>query len=410
MAGFNPGDILIDDITLISPRNGTWQMAPNFISADITETIFTPAVLAYIEVLDDKDKLGTLKLAGDEQVNFSFRKPNGQSASYQFHLNSVKDVGIQGAMKSKSYKLECITRESFHGQVNHVQRAYNTPISEMIKDIITKDVKGKVAPNGVEDTKGNRKFVVPNQPAYHWIDKMRGESVSSKNKGSNYMFWQTWRGFYYQSLEYMLQQSDVKTFKQENTIGSSMKKIVDTNILSWQVKQAMDAANRIHAGVMNHRICTYDPHTHKYVTQDIKPKQNELINLGVGLITTMESFLSIFSQGIQTHFRVNNPNQTVNQSKSHVPASIPYKQLNLAQMQEQSMHMTVIGDPLLEPGKTFTANVPKVTGTTGSNEAEAQMSGRWLISKVHHEIRHPDVRPRWVSNLECLKGAYQENV
>ena len=409
MAGFNPGDILIDDITLVSPRSGSWQIGRGFLSADITETIFTPAVLAYIEVLDDKDFLGKLKLAGDEQVNFSFRKPNGQAVTYNFHLNSVKDVGIQGAMKSKTYKLECITRESLHGQVNHVQDSFNTTIGDMVQQIIKKYIPSN-AQVFVEPTKGNRKFVVPNEPVYHWIDKMRNEAVSAKNKGSNFMFWQTWRGFYFQSLEYMLQQGDVKTFKQENTIGHSLSKIVDTNILAWEVKQNMDAVNRIHAGVMNQRITTYDPHTHKYVTHDFKPKQNELVNLGVGLITTLDTFINLFSKGTQTHFRVVDPNKAVKKDKSYVPGSIPYKQLNLAQMQEQAMHMTVIGDPLLEPGKTFVANVPKVTAMTGSNEAEPQMSGRWLISKVHHEIRRPDARPRWVTNLECIKGAYQEKV
>ena len=79
-------------------------------------------------------------------------------------------------------------------------------------------------------------------------------------------------------------------------------------------------------------------------------------------------------------------------------------------MQEQSLHMTVIGDPNLEPGKTIYNNVPRVTGVTGSNDAEPQASGRWLISKVTHEIRGPQARPRWVSNLECLKGAYEEKV
>ena len=409
MSGYNPGDILIDDLTVTSPRSGSWQAAPYFISAEITETIFTPVVLAYIEVLDDKDWLGQLKIAGDEMVTFTYRNPAGTVANYEFHLNSVKDIGIQGALKSKTYKLECVTREPMHAQVNYVQRSYNTTIGEMVADIIMQDFKSKKKVN-YEPTKGKRKFVVPNEPALQWVDKMKAEAVSEKNKGSNYMFWQTHRGFYFQSLEYMMQQRDVKTFKQENTIGSSMRKIVDTNILSWQVKQNMDASNRIHSGVMGHRVVTFDPHTHKYVSQDFKPKANELTGFGKGFITTLSSFLDIFAGGVQTHFRMVNPNVKIDVEKSHVPGTIPYKELNIAQMQEQSLHMTVIGDPNLEPGKTIRNNVPKIVGTTSSNQLDAQVSGRWLISKVTHEIRQPQARPRWVSNLECLKGTYEESV
>jgi hypothetical protein len=249
MAGFNPGDVFIDDITIVSPRTSSWNMARSFLSFEIFESIFAPAVMATIEVLDDRDYLGQLKIAGDEAVNFTYRVPNGKPVSYKFHLNSVKDVGYEGAMKSKIYKLECISREALTGQSNQVQKAYNTTIDQIVQDI-HKNFHNSNLPLFAEPTKGNRKFVVPNQPSLHAIEQLRKEAVSSKNKGSNFMFWQTWRGFYFQSLEYMLQQGDVKTFKQENTIGSSLSKIVDTNIIAWDVKQNMDAMNRIHAVVM----------------------------------------------------------------------------------------------------------------------------------------------------------------
>jgi hypothetical protein len=409
MAGYNPGDILIDDITVSSSRFGSWQAAPHFLSMDVFESIFAPAVLASIEVIDNKDYLGTLKLAGDESVLLAFRTPNGTSVKYNFHLNSVKDVSIEGAMKSKVYKMECISREALTGQGNQVQKAYNKPISDIIADI-HKNFHNSKLPIFTETTKGDRKIVIPNQPSYHVIENLRQEAVSEKNKGSNYMFWHTWRGFYFQSLEYMLQQGDVKTFKQENTVGHKLGKTVDDNILAWQVKQNMDAINRIHAGVVNQRVTTYDIHTHKYVSQDFKIDDAALNVLGKGFITRMASFVSLFQNVNRTIHRIVNPDEKLKIGKSFVPASIPYKQLNLAQMQEQLMNMTVIGDPNLEPGKTIKANVPKISSETGSIDGEPQMSGRWLISKTHHEVRRPQVRPRYVSHLECLKGAYEEKV
>jgi len=409
MAGYNPGDLLIDDLTISSPTKGTWQAAPNFLSGNVTETMFTPVVLAHINVLDDRDWLGDLKtLKGDETVTFTYRNPAGTRASYNFHLNSVKDIESQGPEASKTYTLECVTREPLHAQVNHVQRSYNTTIGEMIADIVQKDFKGQMAKTA--ETKGKRRFAVPNQPALHWVDKMRAEAVSAKNKGSNFMFYQTWRGFYFQSLEDMFDDPDAKVFKRENTIGSSLSKTVDDNILAWKVIQNFNATNRIHSGVMNQRISTYDPHTHKFVSQDLKPKTEELNSLGRGLITTLATFLEIFADGIQHHHRMVNPNKNTDISKSYVPETIPYKQLNLAQMQEQEIHMTVIGDPNLEPGKTIMANVPQVSANMNNKKPDPQVSGRLLISKVQHEFRMPQDRPRWISNLECLKGAYQESV
>ena len=156
MASFNPGDILIDKIQIVSPRTSSWNLAPNFLSCDIFESIFTPAVLAYIEVLDDRDYLGTyIKLAGDELLNFSFRVPirqNEKRVDYSFHLNSVKDISVEGANKSKVYKLECISRESLTGQVNYVQKAYDGTIDEMVDDIVKNKLNTKL-PLFAEKTK-----------------------------------------------------------------------------------------------------------------------------------------------------------------------------------------------------------------------------------------------------------------
>jgi hypothetical protein len=412
MASFNPGDVLIDKIQIVSPRTSSWNLAPNFLSCDIFESIFTPAVLAYIEVLDDRDYLGTYaKLAGDELLNFSFRVPNKQTVNYSFHLNSVKDISVEGANKSKVYKLECISRESLTGQVNQVQKAYDGTIDEIVDDVVKTKLNTKL-PLFTEKTKGKSKRVIVNQPALQVIETHRKEAVSDKNKGSNFMFWQTWRGFYFQSLEYMLQQGDVKTFKHINTVGHDIRTSIDDNILAYEVKQNMDAASRIHAGVMNHRVTTYDPHTHAYVSQDFTPKGDELTNLGKGIITTLSTFLNLFTGPSfnKTHFRVNNPNKSVGLGKSFVAESIPYKQLNMAQMQEQIMHMTVIGDPMLEPGKTVNNLINKITGETISNQADTQASGRWLIAKTHHQIRRPNQLPRYVMSLECLKGSFEEKV
>ena len=82
--------------------------------------------------------------------------------------------------------------------------------------------------------------------------------------------------------------------------------------------------------------------------------------------------------------------------------------LNLSQMQEQMLRLTVLGDPILEAGRTITCNVPQVLAIPNVTTLDPQVSGRWLISKLEHKFAEPQDKPRYTSNLECLKGAYQE--
>lgn len=408
MAGFNPGDIFIDAVTVNSPRAQSRNLAANFISGEVTETIFSPGCLVQIKVIDYDDYLGTFgKLTGDETVKFSFRKPNGGSATYNLHLNSVKEAQSTNADKSKTYVLDCISEEVFHGQAKHVQKGYNTTIDAIVKDIFGQ--LGSKSPIKTEVTKGKRNLKLANQPIFHAIEMLRKEAVSDKNKSSNFMFWQTHSGFHFKSIEEMMSGGDVKTFKRDNTVGHNQNSDIDSNSLAWKILHSMDAINRIHSGAMNQRVATFNTHTNTFTWKDIKPKGSDLRSLGKGIIMTA-AFIDAFATGMRAVFRPVNHNDDVKIDKSHVPETIPHKMLDLARMQEMTMHMTVIGDTVLEAGSTFMNNIPKVTGETRNMEADTQASGRWIISKVKHEIKGPDARPRWVSHLECIKGSYEEGV
>ena len=408
---FNPGDVIVNNLTVVSPRSNSWNMAPNFLQANILESIFNSSITATIEVLDDQDYLGNLKLAGDESVQFSITKPNGGTANYNFHLNKVDNVENMPSMKSKKYTLECTSIEVLKGQANHHQKAYNTTIDGIVKDIF--GTLGSALGITTESTKGQRKWIASGKP-YDLIETLRREAVSQQYKGSNFLFWQTAAGFFFQSIDYMLNQGDAKTFIMSNALNTSMEGLqnIDRNIIAFKVLQNFDAASRVHNNVINHRMMTYDPHTHAFKKQDMKPKQSELgNNLGSGLLTTLDTFLSLFDQNAyKAIFRVVNPNQKLQIGKSFVPDTVPYKQLQLASMQEQLLNMTVIGDTVLQAGKTINNNVPRIIADPNNSENDVQISGRWLLSKVHHEIRMPTDRPRWITHLECLKGSYQESV
>ena len=408
MASFNPGDVLIDNVTISSPRSMSWNLASNLLTASITETIFTPGVTAELEVLDMQDYLGRLQLAGDESVDFSFTKPNGSTATYQFHLNNVKDVTVQGAMKSKVYKLICVSRETLTGQANHAQKGYNAQINNIISQLIQEFLNTSL-PVITEETKGKIKHVVTNQPVFHAVENLRKQAVSAQNKSSNFMFYLTQKGIYFKTLEGMLQSGDIKNFKQDNTVGKSIFSDVDNNILAWKVIQNMDAFNRIKNGALTQTVATFNVHTNEYVKQDLRKDLSAFTNLGAGTLIS-QAFKNMFSKANKHALVYTQPNDKLNIGKTFFPETLPFKQLNLTQMQEQLMHMTVLGDPILEAGKTVFCTVPKITQDVYDLGAEPQMSGRWLISKLEHSIGRPDVRPRYTCNLECLKGAYQEGI
>ena len=401
--GYNPGDISVDTVLIASPISGSWDARASMVTASILETIFTPGVSAEIKVVDTDDWIGRLQLQGTETVYFQITKLADDSVLYyDFHLNSVRQVEIQGSAKSKTYMLSCISREVISGRIINVQEAYNEPIDSIVQDVFSKlnSTSGIIT----EPTKGNRNIKISSQTVYDAIEMLRKEAVSAVFESSNYMFWQTWSSFHFETLEGMMSSGDVKYLKQDFTIGASINKSVDDNILAWKVVQNFDAMNRAKAGVVNQRVAVFNPNTLSYVVGNFIG--NTISEMGNWSYDLFRSKFNGENAG-RTVVSYRNPNEKTNIPKSYVPETIPNKQLNLAQMQEQMMHMTVIGDPVLEAGRTVFCDVPKITAATDSyGQKEEQMYGRWLISKVEHEIHTAADLPRYVCNLECLKGAY----
>jgi len=401
--GFNPGDISVDTVLITSPLSGSWDARASMLTASILETIFTPGVSAEIKVVDTDDWIGQLQLQGTETVFFQITKlTDGSPLYYDLHLNSVRQVEIQGSAKAKTYMLSCISREAISGRIINVQESYKMPISSIVQEVFFK--LGSINGIRTEPTKGERNIKISSQTVYDAIEMLRKEAVSEVFQSSNYMFWQTWSSFHFETLEGMMNSGDAKYLKQDFTIGSSINKSVDDNILAWKVVQNFDAMNRAKAGVVNQRVAVFNPNTLSYVVGNFIG--NTIGEMGNWSYDLFRSAFNGENAG-RTVVSYRNPNQKTEIPKSYVPETIPNKQLNLAQMQEQMMHMTVIGDPVLEAGRTVFCDVPKITSATDSaGQKEDQMYGRWLISKVEHEIHTAADLPRYVCNLECLKGAY----
>jgi hypothetical protein len=166
----------------------------------------------------------------------------------------------------------------------------------------------------------------------------------------------------------------------------------------------MDAMNRVKAGT-NDQVATFNFLTNQFKKQTTAGKASS--GMGGNQITTSSQFSGLFNNMFRTIVRPIMASDNLNIPKSFVPDAIPDKTAGLAQWTEQLMRMTVIGDPVLEAGRTIVCNVPKITSETNNTEPEPQMSGRWLISKLEHHIARADVKPRYTCNIEGLKGAYQ---
>ena len=407
--GYNPGDIIIDTFSLSSQR-GSLNLASSFISASIFESIFTPGIIGDISVLDTDDQLGKLKLTGDETVEISFKAPGGDSANYKFALHALEDVKSEGTQKAKTYTLKVVSEEALHSKTNYVQKNYNSPISDMVKDIHKNYMKSE-KPLEVEETKGKQKIIIGHQNPYKATDIVRRRGISNENKSSAYVFFETRNDgnqtFKFITIEKLFGENTIKDFQQSDAINSSIMNKADNNIIAYEVPKQFSATERISIGGKT-RVSTFDIRTHTYKSKDFDTDATKFKMGGSGNYDSSDFQSKYHKPKIPTQAMI--PVDTSQRPVTNIPEQTPDQQAFLSSLMQNAMKIRVYGDAKLAAGYMINAAIPNKVSTTDNGQTDPMLSGKFLISRIHHQIGTAGERPRYTCVMELLKGNLEEGV
>lgn len=398
MSDYNPGDVLVQTFTLTA-SSGSLDLSNIFLSANIYESIFTPGIVGEFEILDTEDYVGQLHLSGGESIVFTFAPPSENYITYNFSLNSIDEVETLGSMKAKVFKLCCVSTEALAARTNHVQKSYNTQISNMIPDIFSNFLKSGKKIN-VEETQGIQRHVSPNIKPYALIEELRKNAVSLQNKSSNFMFFENAAGFNFVTIESMFKNGSVASFVQSDAVGSSWGPPVETNIISFQIIRQMNAIDQIGlGGAGGANVASYDVRTKTYKVDKVQPA--DFVTGGKKILSDMLKKQFGAKAGIFSFITDNtiNPN-------SYASEGNPAKAAYLSQMLQNQVNVEVLGNTTLKAGACVDLTIPRRVATTGMNSTDPLINGQFLMAKVAHIIKRPQSRPRYVTSMECLKGGF----
>lgn len=407
--GYNPGDIVVDKLTITSPR-GSLNLAKSFVSSSVYESIFTPGIVADISILDQDDQLGNLKISGDETVEFSFKPPGGTAATYKFALHTLDDVkSSTGAMKSKTYVLKCVSEEALHAKTNFVQKSYMTTISHVVYDIHENYLNSSKKLE-LEDTKGSQSVIIPSLNPFKAIDMVRRRAVNGTNKSSSYVFFETREGYKFVTIEKLFQGSVVKTFKQSDTVGNNIKSQVDNNIIAYEVPKQLTSTDRIAIGGKR-RVAQFNVRTQTYDYKDVTPDTTTFNSGGQGDYNSTE-FKSKYleSPKIPPQNVIPVDSGSGARPNTGIPEATADQQAFLGMLMQNAIKIRVTGDTKLKAGDVINADIPVKSSSTENKKNDPLLSGKFVISRLHHQIGPAAERPRYTCVIEIVKGNMEQGV
>lgn len=405
------GDALVENLVIVSDR-GSLTLTRSFVSASIYESMFTPGVVCDITVLDTQDLIGNLKLLGDETVSFSFKSPNLKAANFTFALYEVSDQQQLASQRAKTYVLRCVSEEAMYAQTNYIQKSYNDLCSNIVQDICDRYLFTKKRVE-IETTRGNQNILIPHKSPYDAIKMVRSRSVAAgDSRSSSYLFFESRQNetqvLYFTTIESLFSKDPVKYFKQSGAINIDALSVgQDNNILSFKIPQQFSSLDKISPGGTT-RITTFNFTTWQFETQDVKTSDRDYKDGGSGTSTSTAFTNRYLNARIPPQSFI--PVDISQRATTYIAEATADFQSYLGQILQNSLKIRVPGDTQLTPGVTIDCTFPNRSGITTEMQEDPLMSGKFLISRIHHRIGLVQERPRYTCIIEAIKGRFEEGI
>lgn len=402
------GDVEVRGLTLISERGAT-VLGSSFVSASIYESIFTPGIVCDIKVLDMNDQLGQVRLTGDEIVNFEIYVMGSQTASYTFALHELSELENVGAQKGKMYILKCVSEEAMYAKTNIVQKSYNQLCSEMVQDIHQTYLRSQ-KPLELEPTKTAQRIIVPSRNPFEAINLIKRRAVSQQTDSSLYVYFENRRNeqqtFNFVTLERLFSQDSVKQFLMSDTQNLSILRRGDDNVIAFRIPRQFSSTDRIQYGGAR-RVTTFNFTTWDFESRVVETNDAQFQSVGGTGSLDSNSFRN-------RYLRSDSPPQSIipvdisQRPSTFIPEATPNTQALVALLLQNSMKIKVIGDTVLTAGATIDCELPNRNAFTGNQTEDPLITGKFLITRIHHRIGELADKPRYTCTVEGIKGRYED--
>ena len=420
---------------------------------NIYEGINQTAVYGTLVIVDSINLIGNLPIQGTERLFFKLSTPGASEAEHiidaseqtghPFYVYKVSNKQ-QTSRGTLVYTIHFASREFMRNLRTKVSKAYEGKLSDMIKQIVS-DKEGLDSRKTLyfEETGNADKIVIPNLNPFKAIGLISKKALPKFGDGVGYYFYETTKGFYFQSWENMCaeyasseREPIQKFFYMPRNITDDKvdeaKEIHDLrSVESYKfINTFHDTAAAQALGTYGHRVITHNLFNKDFRTTDYN--YHEQFNNTIHADYTND----IGKGGIEPAIRgnpVDFDNFNVSDYAESMVSLLPTTRFlhnddkgsfgtnvlddgkfegvrNAVKMQVEAgttIQMTIKGQTYIQPGQVIDFHIRPVEpeGETLDKKAyDPQYSGRYIVSKVRHRV----TKQEYKMVLEVKKDSVRE--
>ena len=241
------------------------------------------------DTVDGKTARSGLPIVTEEMVTLKFEDNNKNTLEFSEKKNNelyVKKVTpLLEDTRSETIGLTLVSAEDIINTKVNLKSRFDGKISDSVDRILTEGnfkglgTKKKV---DIEETTNSLNKIPNNKHPFYWLNKFSSQAVSATTQklgeSAGYFFYETYEGFFFKSIDTLLDQKPKKSFIYNETPdsrGTDVPESYDGKALDMRSDNRIDSVQKSKMGTTSNRIVTFDPFTTYYEVSKFKAEDFE---------------------------------------------------------------------------------------------------------------------------------------
>ena len=436
------GEYLIEECKLCTVSGLELDLSDLIASVDIYEDIFQNSISGDISFADTNNIMSSARICGQEKLKLKLSTPNDgdtddrnvvinftEQPLHIYKINSV--IGIND--QTQAFSLSFTTAELVRNNNIRVVKSYKgEPAEDIIKEILRDtELLNSKKEFYYETTSNNFKLIAPNTRPFQFINAISRRCTSKEyDFAPTFLFYETVRGYFFRTLDSMMDRKNPKmVFRELTPNEAEMRNRVDLllqNILDYDVISTTNTLASRRAGMYSSKLYLLDIFNKDYKEYDYNylddfdrdvhvdqfnrygseraPAVSEMIDDYNNKISEYPDS-TVYLQTIDRNMPdgLLNPAFTEQHDYMGTDKWLQRRKSRFASLNSAvSLRMKVHGNTTLQAGDLIGV---KIAGSGG--EDDPILTGRYLVSKLHHSFTRGDGLFKHELLMDCVRDTVQ---
>ena len=359
---------------------------------DIYGSLDNYTLTADIFVSEGIELLNYLPAGGEEKIKFKIKTPDsGKTISYDFFVESITNLQSNDMSNLKSYVFRCVTMDAMKNSFLMYSKRYkDMEYDAALKEVIEKDLGSSKPVKTPDKTKGFFDYTVNRVRPYQTVDLITERAVSTKYKGSDYIFYEDNEAYNFCTIEHLIEtrKGKAENFKFNYPTANKTEEIHlqvnHRNILKYEMLDQGDSMNKIKQGAFRNKYMEFDIlHGDYFLNQEyVNSSDHEQFKKTDANYDVHSSAFNSYAEAEPAYTRLllkdgTRPEMQFNQN-------MHWKNGFRRKVYQGGLNIRVYGDTNLLVGDLIEVKIPEISGLTVEPPDQLLYSGNFLVRTCRH--------------------------